>query len=83
MNAIKSSITQNPEVVLLLSCFPSLITFLIVCISYRVEPIGGYEQEPEQEVLADPQVASFEETNPSSQQGNPNSYRPCLWVFYL
>jgi hypothetical protein len=35
-------------------------------ISYHVWFVGGYEQEQEQEqeVLVDPQVLSFEETNP-------------------
>jgi hypothetical protein len=33
-------------------------------ISYHVWVVGGYEQEQEQEVLVDPQVLSFEETNP-------------------
>jgi hypothetical protein len=40
-------------------------------ISYRVGPVGGYEQESKQEVLSDPQAQSFEETNPGSQQGKP------------
>jgi hypothetical protein len=41
------------------SCLPSLITFLNVCILYRVGPVGGYEQEPELEVLVNPQSPSF------------------------
>ena len=68
---IKSSITLKLRSRVVLSCLPPLITFLFVCISYRVGPIGDYEQEPEQEVLADPQAPSFEETNPGSQQGKP------------
>jgi hypothetical protein len=39
---------------LLLSCLPSLIALLNVCVSYRVGPVGGYEQETKQEVLVDP-----------------------------
>jgi hypothetical protein len=44
-----------------------------LCLSYRVGPVGGFEQELEleQEELADPQAPSFEGTNPSSQHGKP------------
>jgi hypothetical protein len=48
--------------------------FLNMCISYRVGPVGGFEQELEQEELMDLQAPSFEETN-------PGAYRPCLRVF--
>jgi hypothetical protein len=61
---------------MLLPCLPFLIALLNMCISYHVVPVGGYEQELEQEEVADSQVPSFEETN-------PGSYWPCLRVFDL
>jgi hypothetical protein len=78
---IKSSITLKlrSRVVIILPLHPpppSLISFLNVCISYRVGTVGGYEQEPEQEVLTDPQAPSFEETNPGSQQGKTQCISP-------
>jgi hypothetical protein len=51
---------------MLLPCLPFLIALLNMCISYHVVPVGGYEQELEQEEVADSQAPSFEETNPGS-----------------
>jgi hypothetical protein len=35
---------------------PFINHFLNLCISYHVGHVGGFEQEPEQEELADPQA---------------------------
>jgi hypothetical protein len=73
---IKSSITLKHISHIVIVLPPFINHFFNVCISYRVGPVRGYEQEPEQEVLVDPQAPSFKETS-------LGSYRPCLRVFSL
>jgi hypothetical protein len=49
--------------------------FFNMCISYRVVPVGGYKQEPEQEVLVDLQTPRL---TPVPSKASQVHIDPCL-----